>query len=351
MDGTIDFHTHFLPKKYAQALKKHIPGDPDGWPTPGWDEHLTLGFMRKNHISYSILSLSPPHFNFGDKDETVEIARDANETGSQVTQRHRDKLGYFASLPLPYLNETLEEIDFALDHDALGFTVPTNTRGLYFGTPIFDPIYARLNQKKAIVLMHPNRPSQGPLNVNIDMPTPLMGFFMDTTMTFMNLIRYHFFDRYPDIKLIVPHAGAFLSILADRDAAFVKQQYNADMYAILHHVYFDTAGAVFPRQLPMLLTLADESHVLYGSDIPYTAPMIAAQMLKLFEPETYRAKMANRITKLKHFDPVMTHFKKFRALPTVLNMSSKMLTGAEILSPEMAQDILVNNGQRLLGKI
>lgn len=35
MDGTIDFHTHFLPKKYAQALKKHIPGDPDGWPTPG----------------------------------------------------------------------------------------------------------------------------------------------------------------------------------------------------------------------------------------------------------------------------------------------------------------------------
>ncbi len=58
MDGTIDFHTHFLPKKYAQALKKHIPGDPDGWPTPGWDEHLTLGFMRKNHISYSILSLS-----------------------------------------------------------------------------------------------------------------------------------------------------------------------------------------------------------------------------------------------------------------------------------------------------
>ncbi|EGF36045.1 metal-dependent hydrolase [Lacticaseibacillus rhamnosus MTCC 5462] len=28
-----------------------------------------------------------------------------------------------------------------------------------------------------------------------------------------------------------------------------------------------------------------------------------------------------------------------------------MLTGAEILSPEMAQDILVNNGQRLLGKI
>ncbi len=25
MDGTIDFHTHFLPKKYAQALKSTFP--------------------------------------------------------------------------------------------------------------------------------------------------------------------------------------------------------------------------------------------------------------------------------------------------------------------------------------
>lgn len=61
--------------------------------------------------------------------------------------RHRDKLGYFASLPLPYLNETLKEIDFALDHDALGFTVPTNT-GSLFRHADFDPIYARLNQRR-----------------------------------------------------------------------------------------------------------------------------------------------------------------------------------------------------------
>ncbi len=54
MAEIIDFHTHFLPRLYAQALKKHIPGDPDGWPTPGWDEHLTLAFMKKE--SYWLLN-------------------------------------------------------------------------------------------------------------------------------------------------------------------------------------------------------------------------------------------------------------------------------------------------------
>ena len=348
MAEIIDFHTHFLPRLYAQALKKHIPGDPDGWPTPGWDEHLTLAFMKKNHIGYSILSLSSPHFNFGDKEETIAIARDANDTGERVTQDHPDQLGYFASLPLPYAQESVSEIDVALAHSALGFTVPTNSRGLYFGTPIFDPVYAKLNQEKAIVLMHPNRPEQGPINVNIDIQIPLMGFFIDTTMTFMNLLRYHFFDRYPDIKLIVPHAGAFLSILADRDAAFVKQQYNSDMFAALRHVYFDVAGTVFPRQLPMLLTLADEQHLVFGSDIPYTPPLLASQMIKLFNEREYHDKMSRRVSRLQRFDGFFNHFKKLRPLPTVLKMSSNMLTGAEILSPEMAQDILVNNGKRLL---
>ena len=36
MTGIIDVHTHYLPKIYTDALKRHIPGNPDGWPTPDW---------------------------------------------------------------------------------------------------------------------------------------------------------------------------------------------------------------------------------------------------------------------------------------------------------------------------
>lgn len=43
-----------------------------------------------------------------------------------------------------------------------------------------------------------------------------------------------------------------------------------DVYDVMRHVYFDVAGAVLPRQLPTLMSLAQPEHLLYGSDIPYT---------------------------------------------------------------------------------
>ncbi|WP_155286315.1 amidohydrolase family protein [Lacticaseibacillus zhaodongensis] len=349
MNEIIDVHTHYLPKIYTDALARHIAGDPDGWPTPAWQPATTLDFMAKNKIAYSLLSLSSPHFNFGDRQETLEIARQANADGERLAIEHPQQLGYLASLPLPYVNDAVSEINWALSHHARGFTVPTNTRGIYFGSPIFDEVYTQLNAAKAVVAMHPNQPAALPKNVNIDMPTPLMGFFIDTTMTFMNLLEYHFFDRFPDIKLIVPHAGAFLSILADRDQAFVKQQYQADMYAALRHVYFDTAGAVFPRQLPMLLTLADEEHILYGSDIPYTATTRSSQLLSVIV--NANAKQSGQKMKLvktaQHFDHFFNKHEQLAQIPTLLDMVTKMTTGAEILTPQLKQKILTDNAKRL----
>lgn len=349
MSDIIDVHTHYLPKIYTDALNRHIPGDPDGWPTPAWKPATTLNFMAKNHISYSLLSLSSPHFNFGDKAETLEIARQSNVEGEQLSIAHPDKLGYLASLPLPYTNESVEEIDWALKHRARGFTVPTNTRGIYFGTPIFDEVYQRLNDAHAVVALHPNQPAALPMNVNIDMPTPLMGFFIDTTMTFMNLLKYHFFDRFPDIQLIVPHAGAFLGILADRDATFVKEQYQSDMFAAMKHVYFDTAGAVFPRQLPMLMTLTDEKHILYGSDIPYTSATLSTQLLSVItNAEDPKADKKRQLVATAHkFDHFYEHFKKLQQVPMMLDMIVQMMNGADILTPELKREILTDNATQL----
>lgn len=351
MTGIIDVHTHYLPKIYTEALKRHIPGNPDGWATPDWTPATTLDFMKKNNISYSVLSLSSPHFNFGDRQETLEIARKANEEGERLTIAHPDQLGYLASLPLPYVNDAVTEVNWALAHHTRGFTVPTNTRGIYFGSPIFDEVYAQLNAAKAVVAMHPNQPSDLPKNVNIDLPTPLMGFFIDTTMTFMNLLEYHFFDRFPDIKLIVPHAGAFLGILADRDETFVKAQYQTDLFAAMKHVYFDTAGAVFPRQLPMLLTLADEQHILYGSDIPYTELGLSSQLLSIIvDADDKKASRKMKLVQTAHrFDHFYAKHKKLAEIPTLLDMVIKMMNGAEILTPTLKKEILTDNAKTLLG--
>lgn len=349
MNNIIDVHTHFLPKSYVDALKKNVVGDPDGWPTPSWNEQTTLGFMKKNKIGYSLLSLSSPHINFGDKEETVYLAQNTNDYGRKLSQQYSSQLGYLASLPLPYENESVDEINRSLSNGAKGFAVPSNSRGIYFGTPLFEKVYERLNQEHAVVLMHPNQTPVKPMNVNVGMPTPLMGFLMDTTMTFMNLLQHHFFDKYPDIRLIIPHGGAFMPILADRDAPYTKETYKSDMFAAMEHVYFDTAGAVFPRQLPMLLTLADPTHILYGSDIPYTNLSLATQLLDMFtEAGGVKAKFkfqaVNTASKLGHFIDKKPKLAKYK---TLIDESQNMLTGADILTPRLRDMILHDNAVKL----
>lgn len=276
----IDFHSHLLPASYVAALKRHIPGDPDGWPTPVWTPELTLGFMAENGIDYSVLSLSSPHVNFGDKNETLRLVQDVNDLGAQLHADHPDKLGFFASLPLPYVAESIAAVRTSLKQPGChGFTVPTNTAGLYLGSPVLDPVYEALNAAHAVVALHPNQPSALPVGVDRGLPTPLLGFFIDTTMTVMNLLKYHWFERFPDIRLIIPHAGAFMGILADRVAGFVRKAYGTDIYEVLRNCYFDTAGHVLPRQLPALLSLADPHHIIYGSDIPYT-PLAGSAALR-----------------------------------------------------------------------
>lgn len=272
----IDFHTHYLPDEYRQALKKHIPGNPDGFPTPDWDPQFTLDFMKKHNIEYSVLSLSSPHINFGNKQETLKLAKDTNDYGAALAKKYPDKLGYVANLPIPYEEDCLTVIQDELDRGiAKGFAVPSNSRGTYFGSPTLNRVYKMLDDHHALVIMHPNKPAALPEDAANDLPIPFFGFFIDTTLAFMNMLSYHFFERFPNIKLVVPHGGAFLPILADRIAPYDKLIYHTDIYQVMKHVYFDVAGAAVPRQLPALLSLADPHHVLFGSDIPYTPAKFA----------------------------------------------------------------------------
>lgn len=276
MVSKIDFHTHYLPDSYQAALKKHIPGRPDGYPTPEWSPATTLEFMEKHNISYSVLSISSPHINFGNKAETLELAKDVNNVGAELAQKYPDKLGYVASLPIPYEEDCLDTIQYELDRGvAKGFSIPSNSRGTYFGSPTLNRVYQMLDDNHALVIMHPNKPAALPENAANSLPTPFFGFFIDTTLAFMNLLSYHFFERFPNIKLVVPHGGAFLSVLVDRIAPYDKLVYHTDIYKVMKHIYFDVAGAVLPRQLPALLSLADIHHVVFGSDIPYTPAKFA----------------------------------------------------------------------------
>lgn len=280
----IDLHAHYLPQSYKNALLKRGEKNPDGFPTPEWDPEIHLESMQHLGIFTSMLSISSPHINFGDDGAAKNLARSVNEDGAALVRKYPNQFGLLASLPLPNVNDSIVEIQYAMDIlHADGFTLPTNAQGVYLGNPCLDPIFEELNKYKAVVVIHPNKPSSIPKNVVENLPIPMMEFFFDTTRTIINIILKGTLKRFPNIKIVIPHAGAFLTILADRinpalQLNLIPTDTKINIFSALKELYYDVAGACLPRQLIDLLQIIDIDHLFYGSDYPYT-PEIGCTLL------------------------------------------------------------------------
>lgn len=279
----IDVHVHYLTQAYKDALLNMGEKNPDGFPSPEWDPEVHLKTMEHLGISSSMLSISSPHINFGDRNAAKILARKVNEEGAELVKTYPGRFGLFASLPLPNVEDSIDEMQYAKDILHVdGFALPTNTQGVYLGNPCLDPVFEELNRLKAVVVLHPNKPGSVPENVVEGLPIPIMEFFFDTTRTVINMILKGTLRKFPGIKFIIPHAGAFLTILAERFDSAIQmipasfgenikgEKDRIDIYDALKNLYYDVAGVCLPRQLAALLQIVNADHLLYGSDYPYT---------------------------------------------------------------------------------
>ncbi len=117
--------------------------------------------------------------------------------------------------------------------------------------------------------------------MSLGYPRPLIEFTFETTRAVTNLLLTGTLDRFPDIRLIVPHAGAAVPVLADRVVApaFLPKPVEPDhFFATLQRLYYDLAGYPLPRLAPALLQIADPGRIFYGSDWPFTPLPIVTRL-------------------------------------------------------------------------
>jgi 6-methylsalicylate decarboxylase len=272
----VDVHAHYLPADYRQALLDEGHDQPDGFPVlPEWSAEAHLAMMDRVGIETSLLSVSTPGVTFGA--DPVEWARRVNESGAAAVREHPGRFGLFASLPVPDADAARDELAHALDRlDADGVVLLTHTDGVYLGDPRLEPVMAELHRRRAVVFVHPTSPG-GYECTALGYPRPMLEFLLDTTRAIANLVLTGTLDRYDGIRLIVPHAGAALPVLADRLAGFAAlfavggQEAGAvDVVATLQRLHYEIgAGFPFPRHVDALLNLVDAGRLLFGTDFPF----------------------------------------------------------------------------------
>lgn len=174
-----------------------------------------------------------------------------------------------------------------------------------------EGLYAELNRRKAVVFIHPTSPSCPCCDsLALSYPHPMMEFIFETTRSVIQMILSGMTRRYPDVQIIVPHAGAMLPVITSRVElhmpllAHEADRPFPDVRAELRKLHYDLAGAPLPELLSALLQISDPQRLHYGSDWPFTSADACEKLARqldattLLDRETLRAAMSGNALRL-----------------------------------------------------
>lgn len=274
----IDVHSHAITESYMDFIRTHGAEMDEGFPIPSWKVEEHLAFMDKAGIETSVLTMPAPQPWFGNGAESAALCRRFNEECAALKALYPGRFLFCAALPLPDVDRAIEEAVYALDVlKADGVKLATNCYGQYLGDPELEPLMQVLNDRKAVIITHPHKPSAVNDKLIADVPLASYEYLAETTRAILNMVAHDVLVRYPDLKVVVPHCGSFLPNALPRFKGLLpvmmKQGYMqpVDVDVNLSRLYFDLAGAATDDAIRSLLTITSADHILYGSDYPYVA--------------------------------------------------------------------------------
>ncbi len=274
----VDTHHHIFPRTVMDTQEKLNPKwgkleTPRGMGP--WSPKFMLDDMDRNGVATSIVSPAGPGAWYGDAAGARRISREWNEFAAQLKRDNKGRVGVFAMIALPDVEGALREIEYALDTlgcDGVGFYTSYDLK--YPGEPAFAPVFAELNRRKATAFFHPLACCGAYVP---DVPANAFEFPFDTMRAVASLMFSGTFSRNPDIRFIFSHAGGTFPMLAGRlddltrNFKSIRDKAPEGVETLLRRLYVDTAGAYYPSAIGAALRLLPTSHVLYGSDFPYSS--------------------------------------------------------------------------------
>jgi len=233
--------------------------------------------MDQGGVSTAINSLpAPPRAMIEDAARGAAYARENNEYLARLVADHPGRFGMFAALPMPHVDASLKEIEYALDVlKADGVYLMTSYADHWLGDKVFAPVFDELNRRKALIYTHPLSPycCTRPLK-EIAMPDAMIEFGTDTTRAIANMVFGGTSARCPDLRIIWSHAGGTMPFLIYRflktaGIPAIAQHLPQGVVAELKRFYYDTAQASHPVLLTALRQVVGLDHTVFGSDYPW----------------------------------------------------------------------------------
>jgi len=289
----VDFHNHFYPPEYVDALKAagaasavkvtyddeanprvHYPGDYNIL-VPG---HRDIDFRREvleqHGIDTQVLSFTTPGVHVETAVRSVEWARMVNDAFARIVNTRKGRFTALATLPLNDPAASVSELERAMKELGLpGAMVFSNVNHVALSDEQFAALWKKADELHAVIYIHPT----DPLGVDAMLDywlMPLVGFLFDTTLAASTLVFSGVVARHPRIRWVLTHMGGAIPYLAERldrgYKAFTECRRHIDRppSEYLRAFYYDTVN-FNPAAIRLALEFAGPDRILAGSDYPH----------------------------------------------------------------------------------
>jgi len=266
----IDVHHHFFTDSWVKTLN----GLTENQPVMGIDVirkysvARSLELMDQGNVDTAYLSVTTPGIWYGDIAQTRRLARELNEFAASMAADHKGRYGFFAVLPIPDIDASLREIEYAFDTlKADGVGLISSYDGKWLGDYSFAPMWEELNRRNAVVFTHASAPRCCWGNLVPSVHPTTVELSSDLARTIANLIQSGTANRTPNIKYIWSHGGGTIM-----SARFIGSEGDGDVLnkpaapgSKLHHLrrfYYDTASAADQIHMQLLNRVGTTSQIL-----------------------------------------------------------------------------------------
>jgi aminocarboxymuconate-semialdehyde decarboxylase len=273
----IDVHAHYWTDHYLDmltALGKSDTATQRGIGAGEGDElDARLRLMDRAGIDLQVLSAAPQLPYGVDAEQAVAAAHYVNDEYAAVVSAHRDRFRAFAATPMPHIGASLTEMTRALDElGMVGVVMNTSVLDRAITDPDFEPIFAELDARGAVLYLHPaGNGACSPL-VTEHRITWMAGAPFEDTIAALQLITSGHLQRYPGVKIICSHLGGALPMLtrrADDHVAWEAPDTPEPPSQAVHRLWFDTVSHCHEPALRCAIETFGADRILLGTDFPY----------------------------------------------------------------------------------
>lgn len=272
----IDVFAHVLLPRFYQKMLALDPALPQRMPflqNPILQDMEKRQPLQEPSVKQIISFVNVNPEDYLEAEPALALVQEANQELLETVRTYPDQFfGGVAMLALNNNEGSLEILeDFVLKHsEIVGVQLFSRHLGLSIADQGFRPIFEKCAELDIPIWLHPVFDNRKPDN-NI-----VFSWEYEQSQAMLQLVEAGIFQDYPNLKIIVHHAGALAPYFSGRIQYILPEKQVEDF----RKFYVDTAILGNPKALELTIDYFGLDRVLFGTDAPLgIAPAGATQVI------------------------------------------------------------------------